>query len=260
MFKIVLFKSESDGPDRFVEELQKHNFSVQSITSIDFGFKNLELLSDKLNKLDDYEGIVFTSPRSIIATQKSTDNKIFEKWNDKELNYTVGESTGKLAADLLNLSTKGQEAGHALKLSAIIANDFNAQSATRPLLFPCGNLKQDILGKNLSEHSIKLDAVEVYDTIPHPNLEERVRKLKEEDSQFFVLFSPSSIKFSLPFINKHQLDLAKIKFIAIGPSTKKCLIDNKLTCYGMCEKPSPESLLNVLLRSDDECITGLGNE
>lgn len=249
MQKVVLIKSESEGPDRFVEELQKHNFDVQSITSIDFCFKNLQELSDKLKKFDDYEGIVFTSPRAIIATNKSVemaDKRIFEKWTDKKFNYTVGESTGKLANNLFNLNTKGQESGNALNLSAIITKDFIASDASRPLLFPCGNLRQDILGKNLMRNSIELDAVEVYDTIPHPNLENSVQKLKDDIINFIVFFSPSSIKFSFPFMTKHQLNLAKIKLIAIGPSTKRCLEENNLTCYGMCEKPSPESLLNVL--------------
>lgn len=248
--RVVLIKSESDQPDKFVEHLQKHNFEVESITSIDFCFKNLDSLSDKLKSQEKYEGIVFTSPRSIIATQMSTvnddDNKIFEKWNDKEFNYTVGESTGMLAKKLLNLDTKGQVAGNAQKLSVIIADDFRTKNAQRPLLFPCGNLKQDILGQNLNENKIQLDSVEVYDTIPHPKLAESVMKLRNKIVDFIVFFSPSSVKFSLPFMLKHQLNLTKIKIIAIGPSTKRCLDDNNLVCYGMCEKPSPESLLNVL--------------
>lgn len=254
--RVVLIKSESEKSNKFVEHLLKHNFYVESIASIDFRFKNLDILNDKLKKLDDFEGIVFTSPRAVIATQKSTaspdDKKIFEKWADKELNYTVGESTGMMAKNLLNLITKGQLAGNAQNLSKIIAEDFTARSATRSLLFPCGNLKQDILGKNLSENSINLDVVEVYDTIPHPNLEESIRHLKTCIADFVVFFSPSSVKFSLPFIHKHKLNVTNIKIIAIGPSTKRCVEDNNLVCYGMCEKPSPESLLNVLLRDEDE--------
>ncbi|KAG5681734.1 hypothetical protein PVAND_011143 [Polypedilum vanderplanki] len=248
MTKIILFKSESDGGDKFVEELEKNNFVVQSIPSIDFEFKNLDILSEKLRKSNDYEGIIFTSPRSIFATQqllKSNPDNL-KSWSDKR-NFTVGESTYNLAKKLISLETAGKEAGNAQNLSTIIISCYNKNKLTKPFLFPCGNLKQDILEKNLNENSILLDCIEVYDTIPHPNLENAILKLKEEDDiNFIVYFSPSGIKYSMPFIKHHNLPLSKCKLIAIGPSTKRCMRDYNLECYAMCEKPSPESLLNVL--------------
>jgi uroporphyrinogen-III synthase len=251
MTKIVLFKSESDGGDIFLEQLEKNNFSVQSIRSIDFAFKNLDTLAARLKRPCDYEGIIFTSPRSIFATQHSlqsgdgADNAM-KSWSDKR-NFTVGESTYNFAKNLLSLETSGKEAGNALNLSAIIVNEYSANNLSKPFLFPCGNLKQDILEKNLNERSIQLECVEVYETIPHPNLESAIKRLKEEDDiDFIVFFSPSGIKYSLPFAIHHNLELSKFKLIAIGPSTRRCLSDNNLKCYATCEKPSPESLLNVL--------------
>jgi uroporphyrinogen-III synthase len=85
MKKVVLFKSESDGSDKFVDILEKNNFSVISIPSIEFNFKSFDELLSKLKRPDDYEGIIFTSPRSIYATQQavSTDNNVLKFWTDK---------------------------------------------------------------------------------------------------------------------------------------------------------------------------------
>jgi uroporphyrinogen-III synthase len=250
MPKVVLLKSESDGNDIFVEELNRNKFAVLSIASIDFGYKNLDTLADKLRKPTDYEGIIFTSPRSIVATQhcvqKDTDCLI-KFWCDKR-NFTVGEASYNHAKKLLSLETTGKDAGNAQNLSAIIIDDYGRKNLSRPFLFPCGNLKQDILEKNLNERSIALECVEVYETIPHPNLESAVKNLKEQedDIDFIVFFSPSGVKYSLPFMTHHNVQLSKIKLIAIGPSTKRCMSDNNLECYATCEKPSPESLLDVL--------------
>ena len=59
MAKVVLFKSESDGADQFVEVLESHNFIVRTIASIDFKFKSLDVLFDKLKNANNYEGLHF---------------------------------------------------------------------------------------------------------------------------------------------------------------------------------------------------------
>lgn len=243
---VVLIKSESDGPDKFVDELQNNNFNVLSIPSIDFQFKNLIKLSDILKNHSDYDGMIFTSPRAVYAVKNAVEQNqaILHDWILKDFNYSVGEGTYKLVDELLGIITKGKEAGNALKLSSIIVSDFKDRSDRRKLLFACGNLKQDILEKNLKEQSIEVEVIEVYETIQHPNLENSIKELN--DVQFLVFFSPSSVNFSVPLMNKHGLDISSFKLIAIGPSTEKCLVSNKIKCDGVCNKPSPESLINVI--------------
>lgn len=244
--KVVLIKSESDGPDKFVDELQKSNFDVMSIPSIDFQFKNFDKLNDVLKNHSDYDGMIFTSPRAVHAVKKVVElnSAILQDWILKDFNYSVGEGTYKLVDKLLGMKTKGKEAGNGLKLSSIIASDFKNKSDKRKLLFACGNLKQNILEMNLKEQSIEVEVIEVYETMQHPSLENSIKELK--DVQFLVFFSPSSVNFSLPLIIKHELDISSIKVIAIGPSTEKCLSSNKIKCDRVCDKPSPESLINTI--------------
>lgn len=251
MTKVVLFKSESDGSDQFVEVLEKNNFIVRAIPSIDFYFKNLDILLEKLKNASDYEGLIFTSPRSIFATQQAVkeeeDDDVLKSWSDKT-NFTIGDSSHDLAMSLLNVPSNGKESGNAQNLSPVIIDAYKKNNLTLPFLFPCGNQQQDILGQNLREYAIQLEYVEVYDTIAHPNLESAIEEMKTDDSiSYIVYFSPSGVKCSLPLIKKHDVNLANIKLIAIGPSTQKCLQQNNLQCFKMCKKPSPESLLQCLI-------------
>lgn len=245
---VVLFKSESQGPDKFVELLNGHNFDVESINCLSFQFTNLKTLKEKLCKPSDYEGIIFTSPRSVKAIQMAIDDKLdmLEPWKKKK-NYSVGESTSSSAVETLSMQTDGKQSGNAQNLAADIISAYkDHQSSLKPFLFPSGNLKQDILEKSLNEHQIVLESLEVYETIQHPKLEESIRSLKTRTIDFYVFFSPSGIKFSFPLLAKQEVDLKNKKLVAIGPSTKKCLEENGFECFRMCTKPSPESLLEAL--------------
>lgn len=242
MTVVVLFKADTDGSDKFVNHLENHKFNVCSIACLDFQFINLLTLKNKLSQANDYAGLIFTSPRSVQAAYKANQSDELIPWKNLR-NYTVGNTTGELAQRLLHLKTNGSEAGNAKNLSEIIINDGPSE---KPFLFPSGNLKQDILEKALLREGIKVDGLDVYETIPHPELETSIASMKKRKIDYIVYFSPSGIKFSLTLIKKHEWNLTCIRFIAIGPSTKKLMEENGLECYKMCEKPSPESLLQAL--------------
>lgn len=241
---VVLIKSESDGPDKFATVLEENNFHVFSIFCINFQFKNLEVLRDKLAKTDDYEGIVFTSPRAVHGVHKATEGKL-SGWSDKR-NFCVGEATSELVESLLGLKAEGEQSGNAQKLAEIMISSHTKEPFLKLFLFPSGNLKQDVLENSLEESAIKVESIEVYETVQHAELDESIHKLKTEKIDFIVFFSPSGVKFSLPLLRNHQINLDNIKIIAIGPSTKKSLDENELQCHRMCSKPTPESLIEAL--------------
>lgn len=247
MATVVLFKSESiDQSDKYVDLLEKH-FKVIAIPTLDFVYKNLDDLKEKLENANRYSGIIFTSPRSINAVVKSLkDDKLPEDWNLLR-NYCVGESSHNLAQSLLNLKTHGKEAGNAKDLADIIAKDNEQIVQEKPFLFPSGNLKQDILEKSLSTHEIQLTPIEIYETIAHPFLKTSINKLNNDNVDFIVYFSPSGLKFTHPILIDCNFDFKSVKLIALGPSTKKAIEEQDLKCFAMCNKPTPESLLQTLL-------------
>jgi uroporphyrinogen-III synthase len=247
MASVLLFKSESEGPDKFLKILEENDFTARSINCLSFQFKNLEQLKAKLNHEDDYQGLILTSQRSVHALLKATleDENVMNKWTGKS-NYSVGESTADLAQERLKISTRGRETGNAQSLAALIAADQGEQEPfKKPFLFPSGNLKQDVLEKSLKSSSIEVESVEVYETIANPNLAKSIEEL-DIKLQFVVFFSPSGVKFTLPIFKSLAITTENLKFIAIGPSTKACLEENGLQCFKMCAKPSPDSLLDVL--------------
>lgn len=248
---VVLFKSESDGPDKFAKLLEDNNFDVRSIACLEFQFKNSELLSEKLSSADDYAGLIFTSQRAVRAVDKAVERRaVLADWAGKT-NYSVGESTSELARSLLQLETQGQLSGNANELAGFIISKHKGESS-KPFLFPSGNLKQDVLEKNLQDQAIEVESVEAYETVQHPTLGESIKILKSVKIGFLVFFSPSGIKFSLPILKKHGIDLRDLKIIALGPSTRKSLEENGLECHRMCSSPTPGDLLAALTKPSGE--------
>lgn len=249
MSNVVLFKSESEGPDKFLQILENSQFHGRSINCLSFQFKNISELIEKLKISEKYEGIILTSPRAVKAIEQvvKSDPEVLDSWKLKS-NFSVGEATSSLAENLLGMPTKGQESGNAQKLSEIMIEEFKDKSSKK-FLCPSGNLRLGILERNLNEKSMFIDYVEVYETISHPSLKSSIEKLKNEKQDYFVFFSPSGVDFSLQFFNQHAIDLDPIKIIAIGPSTSKSLKENGLICFAECSKPTPESLLETLNNS-----------
>lgn len=248
MSTVVLLKSESvDGPDKYVELLLSHNFKVSSITSLEFSSKNLDELKTMLHNPSIYAGMILTSPRAIISVEKAiAGDKVLPEWHILD-NYIVGESSQSLAKSLLNLGTKGENSGNASNLADFILKDRQNKPKEKPFLFPCGNLKQNILQSKLSDFEIKVECIEVYETVPNPELAAILESTLKQKVDILIYFSPSGVKFTIDILRKNVSHLNDTKFVAIGPSTRKALEDHNIPVYRTCSKPSPESLLIALM-------------
>ena len=245
---VLLLKSESvDGPDKWTEliESSSDSFIAKTITTLEFKSKNLDQLKEFLDNPKD--GIIFTSPRSVAAVKEALgDDSLKNGWKLLD-NYSVGESTSSLAKSLLNLETKGEISGNASQLADFILKDQKEKLHIKSFLYPCSNLKQDTLQSKLSEFKIGVNCVEVYETVPHPDLASKFEAEIKEKVDFLVYFSPSGVKFTIDTL-KHYLSCNScVKIIAIGPSTHKSLQDHNISTFKVCDKPTPESLLKVLL-------------
>lgn len=82
----------------------------------------------------------------------------------------------------------------------------------KPLLLPCGNLKMDTLEDLLKQSGVTTESVEVYETMPHPDLEATLTSaLAEQEPSYIVYFSPSGVRFTYPILQKSGVNLDKIK-------------------------------------------------
>lgn len=123
---VLLLKSQVDESDKYAALLEANGYQVNQIKTLEFVFKNLNNLQEKLNNPDKYSGIALSSPRCVEAVCKALDGrKIDDSWKAKR-NYVVGEATYEAALKLLELKCFGKESGNAVNLAKIIVeSDLN---------------------------------------------------------------------------------------------------------------------------------------
>ncbi|XP_055918875.1 uroporphyrinogen-III synthase [Eupeodes corollae] len=249
---VIVLKAESDSTDYYAEQLRENNFNAIFVPTLGFGFKKLDELRQKLINAEQYAGIIFTSPRCIDTVREALQAREMPKSWHLLHNYAVGEVTHNLAMTKLEqLFTRGKETGNASALADYIIETFDGDKE-KPFLLPCGNLRTDILLSKLGVAGFLVDAVEVYETICHPELGETLdRALKEDNVEFMAFFSPSGVNCTVDHFAKNNLSFEGKKLIAIGPSTRKCIEERGLKVYRTAERPSVEYLIKVLINPDD---------
>lgn len=249
--KIVLLKSESESVESYKNQLRENDFDPIFIPTLEFKFKNLDTLNEKLSNPNDYSGIIFTSPRSVEACEQAMKRKkLSDEWFEMH-NYCVGEVTHNLIHSTFGMNTRGKHTGSANSLTEFIFENLEGARLTKPFLFPCGNLKQDTLQLKLIDYGYFIEPIESYETVAHSELEENLRSALENDSggSYLAFFSPSGVNSVNVVAQKLNINLLKHKLIAIGPSTRKCMENSDLRVYKTAEKPSVEYLVKALLDS-----------
>lgn len=248
MSQVVIFKSESEYGDEYKIALENRGYKVKFIPVLDFGFKNLEQLGKCLETPDNYMGLVFTSPRSVAATKTASGTSgLSADWKNKR-NFCVGESTHRLILEEFEMDAEGKLTGNANSLSALILETVQLRGDdAKPFLFPCGNLKTDTLPTRLEENDLKIEAIEVYETVAHSELEESLDLVITDPTvEYLVFFSPSGFNFCCDILTRKNYDLTKVKLIAIGPSTRKGIEAREFVVHKTAEKPNAEYLALAL--------------
>lgn len=246
--KVVILKSESESSETYATLLKENNFEAIFVPTLEFGFKNLDTLRAKLEEPENFSGIIFTSPRSVEACEQAVKQTHFDKKWKELYNYCVGDVTHNIVHTALDMNTRGKATGNANNLAEYIFDSLDGERLTLPFLFPCGNLRQDTLQLKLLQLGYFIEAVEVYETVAHQQLEENLRRaLIDDHAEYLAFFSPSGVTHTKAVLQKLDIDLANYKLIAIGPSTRKCLESNELPVYKTAEKPSVEYLVKALL-------------
>ncbi|XP_015911680.1 uroporphyrinogen-III synthase isoform X3 [Parasteatoda tepidariorum] len=219
MNNIAIFKAESETEkiDPYIEILRKKGHKATLIPTLAFSFINSEILQEHLSQPDIFEGIIFTSPRTVEAVNKSisgSSDNLLPKWRSKK-NFCVGESTANLARTLLKFTSLGEESGNAEQLCNFILSSY-PDGCCKSFLFPCSNKRRETVPTFLQENGFKIIEVVSYETICNPSLKSHWEKLVIE------------------------------QIIAIGPSTEKALIEASLTPYKIAVKPTPNAVYEII--------------
>lgn len=251
---LVYIKSEAVQSSSGFEEnrhvLEDIGIDVTTLPAISFQFKNLDKLRECLENPAAYSGLILTSVRTVEAIVKTGTD--LEPWKDKR-NYCVGQTTlNKVESDLGSGWTMagGGETGNADLLSDLILSDLSRTPTDLPFLFPCSNLALGTLVNRLTTAGYKIQDVEVYETVKHEDLDERVQKMSLATIDYILFFSPSTVQYFMESVRKAGLtDLLhkeSLKLIAIGPSTSQEMQNQGLSIFATLSKPNIESLVNAI--------------
>ena len=258
-FKTVLLLRSGSGKDEdnYSQLSNSHNdIHLINLPVLTFNFTNSDdLLREVNDNHQNYEAIVFTSQRAVESVEfilPQIDN-FSEKWTQSKLCYVVGEETASKVKSSLNWEPKnilGSEAGNALKLADVIIDRYKDQT-TKPLLFPCGNLKRNELEQSLMKQEIQLRPVISYETIPRKDISYAIAQLKLTTLEYVVFFSPSGVKNVYDILKKSIAGFEdQTKVIAIGPTTAKTLT-TEFDCQNVlvAENPNAESVIHLIENS-----------
>jgi len=244
--KIALMKSEPKDEDPYPAVLSQLG-RTETLPVLKFRFFNLEKLTECLNHPEQYQGIIFTSPRAVDAVAKCS------TWNSaawaKLPCYTVGGATGRVASDM-GFQCCGEDTGNGEKLANFIVENVknSASRSSKPLLFVSGVLKRDDLPNILTANEIPFQTLDCYETLPNSEVDDVISSYVTRNGlpTHIVFFSPSSYKFSFDswkrILSSHFSDVV---FVAIGATTLKSF-SSEIQQPLCAQKPTPESLLEVL--------------
>uniref|UniRef100_A0A1B6LB83 Uroporphyrinogen-III synthase n=1 Tax=Graphocephala atropunctata TaxID=36148 RepID=A0A1B6LB83_9HEMI len=241
---VLVFKAISDDlgdKDPYVNILADKGFSVQTIPVLEFKFRNLIVLKEKLDRPDRYGGIIFSNPRCVQAVADAIGgaDELPDEWRKLSV-FAVGETTARQAKDMLDLNTT-TSSNVATTTSTIVK-----KRSLKPLLLPTGNIQLDTLDRLLSKQGVATDLVEVYTTVPHPQVEENLQAALEDSiPHYIVYFSPSGVHSSYPIL-KEAVDVKETKWISIGPTTGAAIESYGLKVSASASKPTPECLAEAI--------------
>ncbi|KAE8590319.1 hypothetical protein XENTR_v10018019 [Xenopus tropicalis] len=259
--KVLLLKDPKTkdlASDPYVKELSSYGLQATLIPVLSFKFVSLDHFFDKLSHPESYAGLIFTSPRAVEAVKlclqtpdhkEAWNDRLCAKWNSKPV-YVVGKATASLVEEI-GLSSEGEGSGNAEKLAECICSKGLSYSA--PILFPCGSLKREVLPKKLQEKKVPLETITVYQTAPHPAVQDSLMNYftKEGVPASVVFFSPSGVKYCLKFLKDLPNDqLNQIKFGAIGPTTAEAMAEEGIPVSCTALNPTPQDLAIGIKQAD----------
>uniref|UniRef100_A0A1B6K0Q8 Uroporphyrinogen-III synthase n=1 Tax=Homalodisca liturata TaxID=320908 RepID=A0A1B6K0Q8_9HEMI len=241
---VLVFKAISDDlgdKDPYVKVLADKGFTVQTIPVLEFKFKNLIVLKEKLDRPDRYGGLILSNPRCVQAVADAVGgaDELPEEWRELPV-FAVGETTARQAKDLLNICTT--TSGNVATLTTMIVQ----KRSLNPLLLPTGNIQLDTMDRLLTKQGVATDMVEVYTTVPHPQIEENLQAALEVCVPHYVVyFSPSGVHSSYPIL-KEVVDVKETKWISIGPTTGAAIESHGLKVSASASKPTPDCLAEAI--------------
>jgi len=243
--KVVLLKEATQQNDPYVTSLSQL-MSVKCIPVLCYNYINKEQIQHSLQNVSMYNGIIFTSPRGVLAVKKAFKTPL-PCWANV-ICYTVGEAT-KREAEKLGFNCKGEKSGTGAVLAHLIVNDKVNFDNDKNLLFISGTIKRPELSNIIIEAKLGLKDIIAYETFCDPSIELKIKHYLDSQGvpDFLVFFSPSGVKFCLDMWREIWNLNSKFSFVvSIGTSTTEKLESEGIKNIVTASSPNPKSLLDVI--------------
>ncbi|CAB3979045.1 uroporphyrinogen-III synthase [Paramuricea clavata] len=195
---VVLILKSKNKDDSYERLFNEHGYKPVFVPVLAFKFINQADLRKRLENPENHSGLVFTSQRAVeavnlcirdMAFEEEWSSSLKEKWSQLPV-FVTGKATGKQVREKLQFSPIfGEDSGSAEALAETILNKRPAD-LSKELLFPCANIKKEILPNILKEKGYGICCITAYCTQRDPQLVESLRKLFEENKA--RLSSPTS--------------------------------------------------------------------
>lgn len=203
-------------------------------------------LDDTLEKLGDYDGLIFTSVNGVRFFSK----RLKERGKDiRELKgvrvYTIGPKTGQAVRELgINVDVIPED----YVAESLIASLEQENLAGKKFLLPRALVAREILPEQLRAKGAIVDVVPAYRTIqPNHRNEDLLSRLQENSIDVITFTSSSTVTNFIDLIGKENLALLKdVKLACIGPVTQKTAEDNGLAVHILPTQYTVEALANAI--------------
>ncbi|RLN47958.1 hypothetical protein BBJ28_00001684 [Nothophytophthora sp. Chile5] len=225
---VLLLKAADDKYKAALEQPPASGSSRRALTAyfsdvLTFEYINSAQLERVLAHLDQYSGILVTSPRSAIAVAKvvgmlegELKEQVVEKLRATAV-FSVGAATSR---ELLTLGVtcRGEDSGSADALAEYLHQDgvLPVESKDKPVVFLCGEKRRDALPESFRARGLPLEELVVYRTCAVQDI-----KFPAECAvpDWIVFFSPSGLKV----VKDLPLPWESIRKAAIGKTTTAAL-------------------------------------
>jgi uroporphyrinogen III methyltransferase/synthase len=205
-------------------------------------------LDDKLNNLDAYDWIVFTSVNGV----KYVMERLFELGQDvRALAGSKLCSIGpKTAQALSDYGLRVDYVPDEYVSEAILKGFSNTQLEEQKFLLPRADIARPTLATGLRELGAEVDNVTAYRTVTGRGNEELVTKLKAGQIDMITFTSSSTVKnFLIQLGEKYQELLGEVKLACIGPITAQTAQDEGLEVDIIAEDYTIEGLLRAIIEN-----------
>jgi len=228
--------------DKYCEYLEARGHKVELVPVIQFRFINKQKLHESLENKDDYDGIIFTSSRSVQAVAEIRGSE--KCLEDKDI-FVVGETTEKIVKEKLGLDSFGSSTGSGDALADFIIHHYSLNK--KSFLFPVSSIAKDNISSQLENNGHKINRIDCYETIENEKLKEHIKNLQEENdcsnTKIFVFFSPSGVDHAFRYIKASHKTR---KHVSIGETTRQALLNKNIEDVLCAKRPTPQSLCDLI--------------